>query len=247
MSSEAPDARRRGRTGDEAPRRLRGHAAGLSVEQIAAAALDLVDRHGLGRLSLRALAADLGVAPSALYNHFTDRDALIDVMLERALGELDTYVDPQAPWRTQLMILAHRLREMLQAHPGIAALLKGHDPTGPNSMRMGDAFARAIRNSGIVGTEAGHIWYALVHYVIGFESTFTIDTRNLDRAMNPESLAALHDRFQALDPDCYPALRELGIYIWNPDLDERFTFGLELLLDGITAQTHLMNSLPPVI
>jgi AcrR family transcriptional regulator len=235
MSRQAGTGRRRVGQGDVS-KRHRGQAAGLSADLIAVAALGLVERHGLARLSIRSLATNLGVAPSALYNHLADRDGLIDLMLELALGEVDTDIDPSLNWRQQLTILSHRLRDTLRAHPGIAAVLKGHDPTGPNSVRMGDAFARAIRRSGLTGVEAGHAWYTVVHYVIGFESTFAVDTRNLDRALDPESLAALHDRFQALDPERYPGLHDLGIHIWNPDLDERFAFGLEVVLDGITAR-----------
>lgn len=227
-STQAPGGRAAGRR--------RGQAAGLTLDQITAAALTLIADQGLPRLTIRSLATRLGVTPSALYNHVADRTGLIDAVLERVLGGIELHTDPGLPWPEQLTVLAHRLRKVLQDHPGTAGVLKGHDPTGENSMRMGDAFAQGIQRSGLTGPDAGHAWYTLIHYVIGFESTFAADTHNLDRARNPVTLTALHARFQTLDPVQYPALHELGTHIWNPDLDARFAYGLNITLAGIAAQ-----------
>jgi len=146
------------------------------------------------------------------------------------------HVDPDLGWRAQLELLAHRLRSVLQAHPGTAAVLAGRDPLGENSDRLADAFARALLTAGFTGPEAGHAWYALLHYVIGFEATFAAHCGNLDRATDDRSLAEVHDRFAALDAGRFPGLHALGRYIWSPVLDERFSYGLGLLLDGLAAR-----------
>jgi hypothetical protein len=72
--------------------------------------------------------------------------------------------------------------------------------------------------------------------VISFEATFAADRANLDRATNADELARIHDHFAALDPERYPGLRVLGRHIWSPVLDERFAYGLGLLLDGLAGR-----------
>jgi TetR/AcrR family transcriptional regulator, tetracycline repressor protein len=211
---------------------------GLSRDQLARAALDIVDERGMAGLNARAVAARLDVAPSALYKHVTGMDSLVDLVLDRAIGELDVELAPELAWREQLEVLARRLRDVLRAHPGIAAVFKGRDPLGPNSDRLADAFARVFLRAGFSGPEAGHAWYTVVHYVIGFEATFAADRRNLDRAYDERELAAIHSRFDRLDAGAFPGLRELGRHIWAPVLDQRFDYGLGVLLDGLALRAQ---------
>jgi TetR/AcrR family transcriptional regulator, tetracycline repressor protein len=210
-----------------------GRPRGLDLDLLARTALEIVDEHGVAGLNARALAARLSVGASALYKHVDGMDTLLDLVLDRAIGELDVDLDDRLPWRGQAEVLAHRLREVLRRHPGIAAVFKGRDPLGPHSDRLADAFARVVLRAGFTGPEAGHAWYALVHYVIGFEATFAADTRNLDRAYDQDALTEVHDRFARLDPAEFPGLRELGQHIWAPVLDDRFSYGLAVLLDGL--------------
>ncbi|MGY1604335.1 TetR/AcrR family transcriptional regulator C-terminal domain-containing protein [Geodermatophilus sp. SYSU D00815] len=210
-----------------------GRHRGLDRDRLAAAALEIIADNGVGGLNARTLAARLQVAPSALYKHLPGMDALLDLVLDRVLGEVEVTLDARLTWREQVEALAHRLRGALRAHPGVAAVLSGRDPLGANSDRMADAFARVLLRAGFHGPEAGHAWYTLVHYVIGFEATFALDRANLDRAYDERALAAVRSRFDQLDADALPGLRELGRHIWSPVLDERFDYGLAVLLDGL--------------
>lgn len=206
---------------------------GLTRESIARAALDIVETRGYSGASVRAVAAQLGVVPSALYKHIKDRDELVDLVLEQVLADFDTALDPALPWRERAATLARRLRATLHPRPGLAAVFKGRDPLGENSHRTADAFARCILDAGLRGSTAGQAWYALVHYVIGFEATFAADTGNLDRAFDAAQLSTIRETLDHLDAATYPALVALGSYIWEPDLDARFEYGLQLILMGI--------------
>jgi len=199
----------------------------------------VMEAEGLAALNARTLAAHLEVAPSALYKHLPGMDALLDLVLDRVLGQFDVDVDAELGWRQQVEVLAHRLRGVLQKHPGLAGVLSGRDPLGANSDRMADAFARPLVRAGFPGPEAGHAWYAVVHYVIGFEATFAVDGTNLERAVDPQARQQVHERFAALDGERFPALRQLGRHIWMPVLDERFAYGLALLLDGLALRAPL--------
>jgi AcrR family transcriptional regulator len=207
--------------------------SGLTKDQIVGVALELVDEEGLEALQMRTLARRLGVTQGALYKHLPGKDSLLDAVLERLLGEVDTTPLPGATWREELTRLAHALRAALDAHRGLAGLLKTRDPMGENSMRMLDAWARALLDAGLTGDEAGHAWFTLVHYVIGFEATYALDGHNVRRSFDVEALVEVHRQFAALDADEYPGAVALGRHIWNPAAQERFDFGLALLLDGL--------------
>ena len=49
--------------------------------------MGIADAEGLDALSMRRVAADLGVAPMSLYRHVPGKDELVALMVERALGE----------------------------------------------------------------------------------------------------------------------------------------------------------------
>ena len=68
------------------------------------------------------------------------------------------------------------------------------------------------------------------------ELTDALDGHNVRRAFNPETLTAIHGQFAALDAERYPGAVALGRHIWNPAAQERFDYGLTLLLDGLERQ-----------
>jgi len=72
------------------PKRTRADRAGLSREQVLDAALDLVDRDGVGALSMRRLGAELGVEAMTLYHYLPNKDALLDGIVERVMAQAET-------------------------------------------------------------------------------------------------------------------------------------------------------------
>src|SRR5512146_1275994 len=100
----------------------------LTRERVVAEALAVIAADGAQSLSMRTLAARLGVVPGALYRHVRGKEQLYDLILDAVLGEVDCRADPGAPWAAQVAALARRLRAVLENHPGTAALLKTRDP-----------------------------------------------------------------------------------------------------------------------
>ena len=79
---------------------------------------------------MRALATRLGVVPGALYRHVRNKEQIHDLVLDGALAEVDCQLEHALPWTEQVKALAHRLRSVLEDHPGVAGLLKTRDPSG---------------------------------------------------------------------------------------------------------------------
>ena len=85
-------------------------------------ALEVLDRHGLADLSMRRLAADLGVQPSALYWHFANKQALLAAVADEVLRRGARPV-PNGPWAERVTAFAHQLRDAMLAYRDGAELV----------------------------------------------------------------------------------------------------------------------------
>src|ERR1700684_35831 len=123
----------------------------LTRERVVAEGLAVISGDGAQALSMRALAARLGVVPGALYRHVRSKEQLLDLVLDAVLAEVDCRADLTQPWAAQVATLAHRLRGALEHHPGVAALLKTRDPLSPASLALAEAFLAPLLTAGLSG------------------------------------------------------------------------------------------------
>lgn len=209
----------------------------LTRQRVVAEALALIARDGVHALTMRAVAARLEVVPGALYRHVPNKERLHDLVLDSVLAEVDREVDPALPWTEQVTVLAHRLRAVLAGHPGIAGLLATRDPLGPGSLALAEAFLRVLRAAGFPDDKAGHAYFLVVGYVLGFETGNTHTSANQQRVQDPATRRQLHRFFRSLPADRFPTLVALGHHVWLDNRDERFTAGLDVLVDGLNRRT----------
>jgi len=221
----------------------------LTRERVVTQALTIID-DGVEALTMRTLAARLGVVPGALYRHVRNKEQLHDLVLDGVLAEVDTDVDPALPWTQQLKVVAHRLREVLDAHPGVAGLLKLRDPLGPHSLALAEAFLSPLHTAGFGEREAGLAFFLVTDYTIGFAVSSTRASANEQRVRDTATRTQLHEFFRTLPPDRFPALVALGEHVWLDNHDERFTAGLDVLVDGLerarrAPRRHALGGNPP--
>ena len=205
----------------------------LTRERVVDEALAAIAHDGADALSMRRLATRLGVVPGALYHHVRNKQQLHDLVLDNVLAEVDLQLDPALGWSEQLKVLAHRLRQVLEAHPGVAGILKTRDPLGPHSLALAEAFLRPLQTAGFGDREAGLAFFLLLDYTIGFAVSSPATSVNEQRVRDPATRAQLHRFFRSLPPDRFPALVALGEHVWVDNRDERFTAGLQVLADGL--------------
>ena len=229
MTEQAPgvDALWFNRPGDEGRARRT-----LTRERVVAEALAVISADGAQALSMRALAARLGVVPGALYRHVRGKEQLYDLVLDAVLAEAGDRADPAQPWTAQIDALAHRLRAVLENHPGIAALLKTRDPLSPASLALAEAFLGPLLAAGMSGRDAALAFRLIYDYTLGFavaDPSSPAEQRLRDTGTRQE----LHAVLGALPPRRFPALAAHGAHAWEGDRDQRFAAGLGTLLRGL--------------
>jgi AcrR family transcriptional regulator len=211
-----------------------GSRRALTQERVVAEALVIIAAGGAQSLSMRALAARLGVVPGALYRHVRGKEQLYDLILDAVLGAVDWRADPATPWTAQVAALARRLRAVLETHPGVAALLKTRDPLSPTSLDLAEAFLEPLLAAGLSGREAALAFRVVYDYTLGFalaDPTSPAEQRLRDTATSEQ----LHAFFRSLPASRFPALTAHGAHAWDGDRDQRFAAGLEILLRGLSA------------
>jgi AcrR family transcriptional regulator len=209
----------------------------LTRDRVVAEALVIIASEGAQSLSMRALAARLGVVPGALYRHVRGKEQLYALILDAVLREVDCRTDPATPWSAQVAALACRVRTVLENHPGVAALLKTRDPLSPTSLELAEAFLSPLLAAGLPGREAALAFRLVYDYTLGFalaDATSPAEQRLRDAATTKQ----LREFFRALPADRFPALAAHGVHAWAGDRDQRFSAGLETLLRGIEAYRH---------
>jgi AcrR family transcriptional regulator len=221
-----------------APHDAEARRRALTRERVVTEALAVISADGAGALSMRALASRLGVVPGALYRHVRGKDQLCDLVVDGVLAEVDCQVNDVLGWTEQVTVLAHRLRAVLEGHPGIAGLLKTRDPLGPHSLALAEAFLAPLRAAGLPGPQTALAFCLIYDYTIGFALSDRT-TVNEQRVHDTHTRHQLHAFFRSLPADRFPALAALGEYIWADNRDQRFTTGLDTLISGLQATRHI--------
>jgi AcrR family transcriptional regulator len=139
----------------------------LKRDRVLEAALVVAEREGLERLSMRLVARELGVSPMALYRHVTNKDALLDGLVERLLAELQL-PDESLPWDERLRKLAGELRALAQRRPELFGLLLRRRAVGPDATLARTVALCALRDAGLDRKAAERMERLLSTVVMGF-------------------------------------------------------------------------------
>lgn len=194
-----------------APRR-RAAWGSISRERVVQAAVDAVRGGGVEGLTIRALAAELGVAPMSLYRHVRDKDDLLDAVVDRLLADVWEPVASSDEWQAWVAEAADRLREFLVTQPAALHVYLRHPVVSPAAMARHQAMVRVLRQSG-AGESGVASAYAAIHtHTIGFAA-----------------LEASRARWLAENPVADPTSAQLASFT----TPQQFAVGLRYLLEGI--------------
>lgn len=186
---------------------------------------------------MRRLAAELGVAPMAIYTHFRSKEELLSGLLDQVSAELEL-PRGQADWTEELAGLARSMRRGLLAHPGVVALCVNKQPMGPNILRMFESVFRVLRAAGLDGRSSVRAFYCVFTYVVGHVALEVARTGGGDATDLEQTEVQRQERlfFESLPLSSFPVTVELAPYLAECAGDEYFEYGLSRLLAGIRAQ-----------
>jgi AcrR family transcriptional regulator len=140
----------------------------LSRERIVACALGLVDEEGLQAVSTRRLAAELGVSGPSLYNHFRNKDEILDAVADTVCAQVEVSMFTDGTdWRRALVDWARSYRAALNAHPNIVPFLAQGPGRRPSQLRMADAVFGGMTRAGWPNAQATHIGALMRYFVAG--------------------------------------------------------------------------------
>ncbi|MFB4282266.1 TetR/AcrR family transcriptional regulator [Nonomuraea sp. MTCD27] len=226
------------------PQRTRREQPPLSREQIVSTALELLDAEGIDALSMRKLGARLNAGATSMYTHVTNKDELLELVVDEVYGEVELPVagDP-AGWRAAVTRYAHSMRAALLRHPWIVSVLgeAGVAYLGPNVMRQNEAVLTVFEQGGFTLAAADRALNTVVAYVIGVSTSEAAWLTRLARSGRSEQEWAetLWPAAERAARD-YPRLRKL--YAAQRDRhssatrDDDFDAGLQCVLDGLAAR-----------
>jgi AcrR family transcriptional regulator len=215
------------------PSRPSGPAARtpLTRARVLQAAIDVADAGGLGSLTIRSLAAALGVKPMAVYHHVANKDEILDGIVDLVFAAIEL-PDAEGEWRAELRRAAASARRVLQAHPWAVMLLESRTMPGPATLQHHDAVLGTFRRAGFSLEDTAHAYAVLDAFVYGFaiqEASLPFDGPD----DVPGVAAPMVERMATGD---YPHLVEFATrHVMRPGYDygDEFDFGLDLVLDGL--------------
>lgn len=144
----------------------RGRPKKVTAEEIADAALALLDAEGLEAVSFRRVAGQLGVSHMTLYSYLDSKEALLDAVVGRAL-EVPELADPHGPWHESLREVLVEIHDALVARPRIAELLLTHSADGPWLSAIRDRLLALLKPAGFTRGQTVDAISVLMNYVLG--------------------------------------------------------------------------------
>jgi len=149
-----------------APRR--GRRPSTTRAQVLAVALELVDRDGLAALTMRDLAAELGLAVGTVYTAAGGKEEILQGVADLVLGDLPEVAVVDGDWRGALVTFFTAVHRLLTAHPAIAQLSVLEPLVGPAILAGHDAVFQIMSAGGLDEADALTLYSTLASYTIGF-------------------------------------------------------------------------------
>jgi AcrR family transcriptional regulator len=221
-------------------RRAEGHdrAAELTRQRIVRVAIDIADADGIAELSMRRIAAELGVATMSLYRHVPGKDDLILFMIDAALGEERFPATPPTGWRARLELCARIQWTLFRRHPWLAPTMSLTRPQlAPNALAHTEWVLNAFEQSEVGLDDRMYIHVMLFSYTRGVATAIEPEAEAEQETgmTSDEWMESQEQQVRALlgSNTMSSFLRMAQRDDFEFDLDRLFEFGLARLLDGL--------------
>ncbi len=196
-------------------------------------AIELADEVGIESLTIRKLASRLGVKPMSIYHHVANKNEILDGMIDLVFSEIDK-PRTDTDWKTAIRHRCVSARAVLGRHGWATPLMESRKAPGPETLQHHDAVIGCFRRAGFSIELTAHAYALIDSFVYGF----AMQEANLPATSGAELADLAETIIEPLPAADYPHLVELANeHVTRPDYDfgNEFSFGLELILDGLEA------------
>lgn len=180
----------------------RKRATPLTTAELFDRALALADRDGLEALTMRRLAAEVGVEAASLYHHLPNKDALLDGVVVRMRSEIRVPDPIPTDWKELMLQIFAEYRRVIAAHPNLTPLAGRRVETDPGD-GGGLVYLTVL---GFDDDDAVELWQSLIAFVVGF-SIFSSEYAETDVSDLPPGLATRMTDWR--DETCVRTLRAI--------------------------------------
>jgi AcrR family transcriptional regulator len=218
---------------DRRPRRR-----ALSRDAIVDATIRVLDAEGLDAVTMRRVAQELGTGGASLYAHVDNKDDLLELIRDRVIGEMHVPEPDPENWREQIKECVREMRRVFVAHSDLARVNLANIPLGPNAIGQMDRMLAILRTSGLPDQVIAFAADLLALYA----TVVAVEDSSYASRLSPEEaeryFRELGEYLHSLPADRFPNMAALAPAMMAGDPDERFEFGIEVLISGIEAQAN---------
>lgn len=211
----------------------------LSRDRVQMCALQMADSDGLDALSMRNLAARLGVKAMSLYHHVAGKEDVLDAITDLVIAEI-ALPALTGDWRVAMQTRARSAHRVMLRHPWAPLLMISRLNVGPGMLRYLDATIGCLITAGFSMPMVDHAINAIDSHIYGFT------LQKLHFPLDPGSYALAAAAYLPMLPaDRYPFARALTEQVAAGSHDglNDFEFGLTLILDGLA---RVLATLGPI-
>ncbi|MEV4918942.1 TetR/AcrR family transcriptional regulator C-terminal domain-containing protein [Streptomyces tirandamycinicus] len=204
----------------------------LSRDRIIGAALVIIDEEGVEALSMRRIAARLGVQAMSLYNHVRGKDDILDGVTEFITDDMRMPRRMAGGWEEGIRDLSYGFRRASLRHPRACELVLMRQLSTPTALAPVDTMIAMMLDHGFDEEVAVHVLRLFISFQVG---TLLQEVRSGPgsgrEARNPEERLAARAAYFA--GSGFPAVAKVAPILAVNDHEAEFAFGVELLISAL--------------
>ncbi|MDO3649008.1 TetR/AcrR family transcriptional regulator [Nocardia mangyaensis] len=220
----------------------RGPKPGLTVDAVVAAGIALADRDGIAKLTIRAVAAELGVRAMSIYTYVPSKEALVVLMVDAVAAE-DAPIPAELPIRDRMIAVAERIRTELLAHPWLLEVSPWRQVLGPARMRRYEHQLAAIEGAGLSDLTMDRAIAVLTDFATG-NARLAVAAAGAAAQLSDADWWRVHGPLliELISAEEFPLAGRVGATVGEhyqapADPDGAFAYGVATLVDGILADS----------
>ncbi|MFC0863455.1 TetR/AcrR family transcriptional regulator C-terminal domain-containing protein [Sphaerimonospora cavernae] len=203
----------------------------LSRDRIVTAAIAVIEREGADAVSMRRIAAELGVGVMSLYNHVPNKSALLDAVAETVLSQIEFTDDPAAHWTQRVRMQARAFRQIAHHYPRCTMVVVSRQLRSTAGLLPVERALATLRDAGFDGREAVQMLRVFIAYIVG-SLLREVGVTPTFAPVRPDIAVA------EVDPALFPMVSAFAPDLMACDHEEEFDFGLELLVQTMAVRAE---------